>query len=295
MDLLKSNDIPLVIIVGPTASGKTSLAIEIAKRFNGEIICADSRTIYKEMNIATAKPTMLERNGVLHWALDIVDVNQRFSVADFKKYADEKIKEIVARGHIPFLVGGTGLYVDAVMFDYKFGTEVDEKLRTKLQQMTLDELYDYCKVHRINLPENYKNKRYVIRNIENSDIKDTSDKELKYKSIVVGITTEKNSLIKNIQTRIEQQLENGVIDEAIALSKKYGWEHESMKSNIYRIVKLYLENKINMNDFTAKASTLDWRLAKRQLTWLKRNSFIQWMDITGANKYLSEQLAIYKK
>jgi len=289
------NEIPLVVILGPTASGKTRLAIEVAKKFNGEIICADSRTVYKEINIATAKPSLAEQDGVKHWALGIVDVNKRFTVSEFKEYADKKIDEIRKRGHVPFLVGGTGLYADAVMFDYEFGSNVDEKLRTKLQHMSLQELYDYCKEYKINLPENFKNKRYVIRNIENHGIEKSSQKTLKYKSIVVGITTPKDSLMNNIQTRIEQQLENGVIDEAIELSKKYGWKLEAMKSNIYRIIQLYLNNEITLDDLKERSATLDWRLAKRQLTWLRRNSFIQWMDLKNANKYLLEQLAIYKK
>lgn len=289
------NKIPLVVILGPTASGKTRLAIEVAKKFSGEIICADSRTVYRGMDIATAKPSSTEQSSVKHWALDIADVNERFTVSDFKEYADKKIDEIRKRGHVPFLVGGTGLYADAVMFDYEFGPKVDEQLRTKLQHMSLQELYEYCNEYKINLPENFKNKRYVIRNIENQGIKKSSRSKLRYRSIVVGITTSKSSLVNNIHTRIEQQLENGVIDEAIELGKKYGWKHEAMKSNIYRIIKLYLNNEILFDDLKNKAETLDWRLAKRQLTWLRRNSFIQWMSIENANKYLSEQLAIYKK
>ncbi|HEY1086016.1 MAG TPA: tRNA (adenosine(37)-N6)-dimethylallyltransferase MiaA [Candidatus Saccharimonadales bacterium] len=111
---------PLVVIVGPTASGKTAAAIEIAKRHKGEIICADSRTIYREMNIGTAKPTAAEQAIVPHWGLDLVNPSERFTVADFKQYAIQKITEIRSRGHIPFLVGGTGLYVDSVVFNFDF-------------------------------------------------------------------------------------------------------------------------------------------------------------------------------
>ena len=133
-------DLPLVVIVGPTASGKTSLAIEIATKFNGEIICADSRSIYKYMDIGTAKPTLFERNQAVHWGLDLIEPGEYFSAADFKDYAMKKIEEIRSRGKLPVLVGGTGLYVDAVIFDYKFGPKANESLRQELQHKTLDEL-----------------------------------------------------------------------------------------------------------------------------------------------------------
>jgi tRNA dimethylallyltransferase len=118
-------DLPLIVIVGPTASGKTSLAIDIAKQFGGEIICADSRTVYIGMDIGTAKPSRAEQAMVPHWALDLVEPGQRFTAADFKEYANKKIAEIRSRGNIPMIVGGTGLYVDGVIFDYKFGDDVE--------------------------------------------------------------------------------------------------------------------------------------------------------------------------
>ena len=111
---------PLVVIAGPTASGKTALAIRLAERYDGEIICADSRTIYKGMDIGTAKPSAEEQARVPHWGLDIVEPGERFTVADFKAYAERKIQEIRERDRIPFLVGGTGLYIDAVIFDFQF-------------------------------------------------------------------------------------------------------------------------------------------------------------------------------
>jgi tRNA dimethylallyltransferase len=282
---------PLVVIVGPTASGKTDLAISVAKHFSGEIICADSRTVYKGMDIGTAKPTATEQQAVPHWGLDLADPNERFSVADFKRYADQKIVEIQKRGHLPILVGGTGLYVDAVIFDYQFGNQVDEKLRSKLQQMTLDELYDYCINKQINLPENYKNKRYIIRAIENSATTITRNERPVYKNIIVGITTDKIILRRRIHQRIEQMLENGVVDEAIKLGDKYGWEIEAMKSNIYPLVRKYIHHEITNDELKAKATVNDWRLAKRQLTWLRRNKFIYWDTLDNLNTYLSEQLA----
>jgi len=287
----KALEQPLVVIVGPTASGKSALAIEVAKRFSGEIICADSRTVYKGMDIGTAKPSKAEQQLVPHFGLDLVRPNEHFSVADFKKYADQKIAEIKKRGHLPILVGGTGLYIDAVLFGYQFGASVNKKLRSELQQMSLEELHDYCKIHQINLPENYKNKRYVIRTIENFGKEITSNFEPVYKNIIVGITTDKILQRTQITHRIEQMLENGVVDEAIKLGEKYGWEVEAMKSNMYPLIHEYLENHTTLDDLKAKSITADWRLAKRQITWLRRNKFIHWMTLVEANTYLSDRLA----
>ncbi len=285
-------NLPLVVIVGPTASGKSSLAMDIARRFNGEIICADSRTIYKGMDIATAKPTHAERGAIPHFGIDLVAPGVRFTAANFKQYADKAIKDIQKRGHVPILVGGTGLYIDAVLFDFQFGSPVNEKLRYELQHKSLEELYEYCTLHQINLPENNKNKRYVIRSIENKTTRIESKNIPVYKSIIVGITTNKIELHKRITARIEQQLKNGVVNEAISLGKKYGWEHESMKANMYPLIHKYIDGDITMDQLILKIEIVDRRLAKRQMTWFKRNKFIHWMSLIEANTYLSDHLVV---
>lgn len=284
--------LPLIVIVGSTASGKTTLAIEAAKICGGEIICADSRTIYKDMNIGTAKPTKAEQAIVPHWGIDLVEPGSYFSVADFKEYALQKIDEIRARGHVPFLVGGTGLYVDAVIFDYQFGDKADEGLRQKLQHMTLEQLYEYCGKHHISLPENYKNKRYVIRSIENSGRTPQKMSKPVSNSIIVGISTDKPLLRTRIEQRIEQLFKNDVIDETRVLGSKYGWNNEAMKSNIYPLIHLLLEGRMSLDDVKKASITLDWRLAKRQMTWFRRNTFIHWLSLNDAKNYLLDQLAI---
>jgi len=283
--------LPLVVIVGPTASGKTLLAVELAQQFDGEIICADSRTVYKGMDIGTAKPSAEEQQSIPHWGLDLVEPSERFTAADFKKYAEQKIDEIRSRGRVPFLVGGTGLYVDAVLFDYQFGGEVDSVYREELEKMTVDELHAYCNNNNILLPENAKNKRYVIRAIEQKSISVKGKTAPISNSIIVGIATDKEQLRTRIAKRTEQLFENGVVDEATTLGKKYSWNSEAMTGNIYRIVKSYLEGEYTLDIAKEKNTTADWRLAKRQLTWLRRNEHIRWCSLTEAKMYVSEQLA----
>ncbi|HZJ34505.1 MAG TPA: tRNA (adenosine(37)-N6)-dimethylallyltransferase MiaA [Candidatus Angelobacter sp.] len=285
------NNKPLIVIVGPTASGKTTLAVEIAEQFGGEIICADSRTVYKGMDIGTAKPTSKDRERVPHWGLDLVNPGDYFSVADFKEYAQKKIEEIRTRGNFPFLVGGTGLYIDSILFDYKFGEKADISRRNLLNTMTLDQLHDYCNKNNILLPENKRNKRYVVRTIERSGTINTKKSNPIDNSIIVGITTEKTVLRTRIESRIEQLFDNGVVDEAKKLGEKYGWNNEALKGNVYPLAHSYLLGDMTLGDMKIKLATIDWRLAKRQLTWLKHNPFIKWMSIDQAKICLSDQLA----
>lgn len=282
---------PLIVIVGPTASGKTSLAVDVAKRYQGEIICADSRTIYKDMDIGTAKPTLEERNAVPHWGLDIALPGERFTAADFKRYADEKIDEIRDRGHVPILVGGTGLYVDAVVFDYGFDAPVDPDLRSKLQSMSLDQLREYGQKMNVRVPDDEKNVRHVIGMIERAN-RLPKRKELPIKNtIIVGIATDKVLLRTRISQRTEQLFQNGIVAEATMLGEKYGWANEAMTSNIYPLINAYLNGAMTIDDLKHKNDIADWHLAKRQLTWLRRNEFIHWLSLDDAKRYIADALA----
>lgn len=282
---------PLIVIVGPTASGKTALAIKLAEQVGGEIICADSRTVYTGMDIGTAKPSREERARAPHWGLDLVEPSDTFSAADFKTYAENKVREIRGRGNVPLLVGGTGLYIDGVIFNYEFGEAADPVLRQKLATKSLADLYVYCEKNNIILPENSKNKRYVIRAIERKSVSAKRRMEPLVNCIVVGIATDKNELRTRIKNRSEQILKNGVVDEATILGKKYGWEIESMTGNIYPLVRRYLEGELMLDEVEEKFTTLDWRLAKRQQTWMRRNPYIEWLLLTEAEEYVSKLLA----
>lgn len=282
---------PLVAITGPTASGKTSLAVDLAEIYGGEIICADSRSVYKGMDIGTAKPNEQDLSRVVHWGLDLVNPDESFSAASFKDYAIKMISDIRSRGKIPFLVGGTGLYIDSIIFDYQFGGVVDQKKREKLNNMTIDQLHKYCIDNNIEIPENRLNKRYVIRNIERNGSGDLRREKPIDNTIIVAITTEKDILRSRIEQRIDQLFKDGVIKEAEVLGNKYGWCGESFTGNVYPLARLYLQNAITLEDMRSKLITLDRQLAKRQLTWMKRNPFIKWGTIEELRLYLSDQLA----
>ncbi len=280
---------PLIVIVGPTASGKTATAIRIAQEFNGEIICADSRTVYKGMDIGTAKPTAEEQATVPHWGLDLVEPGQRFTAADFKKYTQKAIADIRNRGKIPLLVGGTGLYVDGIIFDYQFGKPQPE-LRKKLESLSLEALKEYCANNNISLPENQQNRRYVIRAIEQKSINNKRLMTPLEHTVVVGIATNRDELRRRIADRSEQMFEQGVVKEAKMLGEKYGWNSEAMTGNIYKLIKQFLDGTLTETELKEKFITADWRLAKRQLTWLKRNPFIHWTSLDDAYLYIKERL-----
>ncbi len=281
---------PLVVITGPTASGKSDIAMKLAIECGGEIICADSRTIYRGMDIGTAKPSAEDQAKLPHHLLDIVEPDQRFTVADFQKLALKAIDEIRARGNIPFLVGGTGLYIDSVVLGYEFDENYDPALREKLEKMSLEQLHDYCKTNNIKLPENSKNKRYVVRNIERKDAPHKSNMHNVSTSIVVAVATEKEELRNRIVQRIEHIFERGVLKESKLLGEKYGWNHQSMTGNIYPIIHKLINNELTFEEAKEKNITQDWRLAKRQITWLKRHEYVQWKSLDEAHAYIKAQL-----
>lgn len=284
-----ANEQPLVVIVGPTASGKSAVAMEIAERFNGEIISADSRAIFKGMDVGTAKPTIDDQRAVPHWGLDLVEPGERFTAADFKEYALNRIADIRSRGKLPLLVGGTGLYVDGIIFDFQF-EQTDLEQRAVLERMTLDELHEYCNKYNITLPENEKNKRYVIRAIEQSGINQRRQQQPLENTIIVGITTDSDTLSERIKQRSNEMFNTGMVDEALRLGAQYGWDSEAMTGNVYPLVKQYAEGLLGEDELKEKFVTADWRLAKRQRTWFKRNPHIVWCQREDAATYIAEKL-----
>lgn len=270
-----ANLAPLIVIVGPTASGKSAFALEIAKEYGGEIICADSRTVYKGMDIGTGKPSIQEQAQVRHHLLDLVTPDQTFTVVDFSILARETIKDIWQRGKWPILVGGSGLFVDAIIFNFGFGPKPSNSQRVRLGGLSVDELRAELINLQIPLPQNQKNKRHLIRAIEVQGLLQQK-KELRPNTIVVGLATSREILDANIEARTQEMLRSGVVNEAKELAKKYGWSSEPMKSNIYRALKPVVEGRALSNEILEDIKRADRRLAKKQMTWFKRNKDIQW-------------------
>lgn len=283
--------LPLVVIVGPTASGKTALAVDIARHHDGEIIAADSRTVFREMNIGTAKPTIEEQAGVPHWGLDLVEPGQRYTAAAFQRYANHKVAEIKSRGRLPILVGGTGLYIDGVIYDYKYPAEPSQRDRRRFEAMDVEQLYRYCLEHNIELPINDKNRRHLIRKIVHKGIADKRSSCVLSNTLVFGIAVDKATLRTRIHNRIEQMFDNGVVDEARRLGKKYGWDSESMTGSVYPLLREYIDGASTLDDAKRAFATRDWQLAKRQMTWFRRNPEICWGTADDVHHRVNDVLA----
>jgi tRNA dimethylallyltransferase len=282
--------INLLAIVGPTASGKTALAIDIAKKHNGEIIAADSRTAYSLLDIGTAKPTLIERQKVPHWGLDLVGPGQKLSVADFKKYADNKIQDIQKRHRLPILVGGSGLYIDAVLYDFSFAPARPD-LRQSLEGKTVAELQQEIIDRHFKMPQNHLNKRYLIRALERGEAP-LAKKSLGSQALVVGLNPTKENLKKRIAQRAHKMLADGVIDEIKLAAMQYGWGSEAMTGGIYRAFRPFLAGTINQGQAIQNYIASDIRLAKKQMTWFKRNSDINWFEsVVEASDWLDKQIS----
>ena len=264
---------PCIVIVGPTASGKTSAAISLALRLpevlggskdeisgilkrGGEVISADSRAIYKYMDIGTAKPTVSEMKGVPHFGLDLVEPGERFTAADFKEYAVLKISEIRERGNAPIIAGGTGLYVDALVYDYQFNGE------------SKDLAHGTASGNR-NLS---KGGTQGLRNEEIAKDRNSILPDFK----MFGILWNSEELKKRIYLREKEMYRDELFRETEYLIAKYGWGSQAMKSNIYQFADKYLKGELTLDEAIEQNVYDDYRLAKRQMTWFKRNKSTKW-------------------
>lgn len=259
-------ELPLIVILGPTASGKTAYAIRLARLIGGEVICADSRTVYRGMNIGTAKPTEPERAGVPHWGLDLIEPDQRYSLYDFQCYAMTKIAEIRQRQHVPLLVGGSGLYINSVIYDYRLaGGDYDPTTRAKLEKLSPDELRRLAIKQGAKLPRDLDNKRRLIRSLETGGVSNNCG-HLSGQTIVIGIAMDKEKLSQRISERAERMLERGLVDETDRLIARYGMA-EPLRRNAYGVVAKYLIGQIYEAELIEQISTKDRQLVKKQLTW----------------------------
>jgi tRNA dimethylallyltransferase len=269
-----------IAIVGATGSGKTNLAVNLAEQFHGEIVCADSRTLYKGMDIGTAKPDPDQRARVRHHLLDVIDPDQRLSAAEFKHLAEDAIVEIESRGKVPFLVGGSGLYVDAVLYDYKFPAQADAGERAKLDQMSLEELVNRLESEDPGAVEvvDLKNRRRLIRAIETAGQPRSRRKRVAPGWLTLGMTLNKNVAQMTITSRVKKMLEIGFLDEVEKIGTEYGWESQAMNIIGYRAMKDVVLGHKTVEEGAADFVRSDMGLFKKQVTWFKRNPDIVWVE-----------------
>ena len=282
-------ELPLIVILGPTASGKTAYAIRLARLIGGEVICADSRTVYRGMDIGTAKPTEPERADVSHWGLDLIEPDQRYSLYDFQRYAMAKIAEIRQRQHVPLLVGGSGLYINSVIYDYRLaGGDYDPTTRTELEKLPPDELRRLAIKRGTKLPRDLDNKRRLVRSLETGGVSNNCG-HLSRQTIVIGIAVDKEKLSQRISGRAEQMLERGLIDEAERLIARYGMV-EPLRRNAYGVVAKYLTGQIYEAELIEQISVKDRQLVKKQLTWWRNPrwaSDIMWRTLPELTNQLN--------
>lgn len=285
----------VVVIVGPTASGKTAISIELAKKINGEIISSDSMQIYKDMDIGTAKVTKEEMQGIKHYLVDCVLPNQRYTVSDFKKAAEEAIEEILSKGKVPIVVGGTGLYVNSLIYgieyqDMKFDEEYRNNLMKKAENPDgLEQLWNEANLID---PEAMKiisknDKKRIIRVLEiykaTGKTKTEQEilsraKEIKYDYKVFGITMDREKLYERINKRVDIMINQGLEQEVRNLLNKYSNFPTAMQGLGYKEVKEYFDGKLSYEEMIEKIKQESRRYAKRQLTWFRANKDTIWLD-----------------
>jgi tRNA dimethylallyltransferase len=278
MDARTAGSSNLVVIVGETASGKSTLALQLAERFDGEIICADALTVRQGVNIGTAKPSAADRVRLPHHLLDIVEPCADFTAAVFKDLALKAIADISARGKLPIMVGGTGLYVDGVLYDYSFLPAGDRKERLALNQMSLAELQRTVSERGLNTADvDTQNKRRLIRVIETGG-QQPKRANMRSNTLVLGVRIPKDQLQNRIENRVDDMLAAGLEQEARQLAGTYGWECEALKGIGYREWREYLDGAQTLAETRQRVIKATKDLAKRQRTWFKRNPSIQWID-----------------
>ena len=289
----------VIVIAGPTASGKTGLSIEVAKRLNGEVVSADSMQVYKDMNIGTAKVTKEEAQGIKHYLIDVVSPDERYTVSNFNKDALEAIEKILAEGKTPIVVGGTGLYIDSLIYgieyqEMKFDEDYREYLMKKAESpIGLKELYDEAmKIDPEAMKKIFFNgKKRITRVLEiykatgktKTELEKLSRaKGVKYDYKIFAISRDREELYDRINRRVDIMLENGLIDEA-----KYFYNKERTKAVMtpigYKELFDYFDNKCTLDEAVDKIKQNSRHYAKRQFTWFKNKMDIKWFNVDFNN------------
>ena len=282
----------VIVICGPT--GKTSLSVELAKKCNGEIISADSMQIYKEMNIGTAKVTLEEMQGIKHYMIDIVSPTERYSVAEFKVQAEKAIEEILKKGKTPIIAGGTGLYVNSLIYNIQYNDiKIDEEYRKYLEERVekegLQSLYEEAKKIDFEAMKSISknDQKRILRVLEmyhqtgktKTELeKESRKEEVKYDYKVYAINWEREELYKRINKRVDIMIEQGLLEEVENILKKYNKFPTAMQGLGYKEVVEYLDKKITKEEMIEKIKMETRRYAKRQITWFKKIENVKWIQ-----------------
>ncbi|MBG9859333.1 tRNA (adenosine(37)-N6)-dimethylallyltransferase MiaA [Bacillus wiedmannii] len=289
----------VAVIIGPTAVGKTKLSIDLAKALNGEIISGDSMQIYRTMDIGTAKVTKEEMDGIPHYMVDIKNPEESFSVAEFQERVRKHIREITERGKLPIIVGGTGLYIQSVLFDYQFTDDAGDTIyREQMEKLALERGVEYVhkKLQEVD-PESAErihanNVRRVIRALEifrttgekMSDQLEKQENELLYDVSLIGLTMDREMLYDRINLRVDIMMDQGLLEEVEGLYNRGIRDCQSIQAIGYKEIYDYFEDRVSLEEAVSQLKTNSRRYAKRQLTWFRNKMDITWFDVTGGEK-----------
>ncbi|MBR6033287.1 MAG: tRNA (adenosine(37)-N6)-dimethylallyltransferase MiaA [Clostridia bacterium] len=284
----------VIVILGPTASGKTALSIELAKAIDGEIVSCDSMQIYKDMTIGTAKPEEKEQCGIKHYLIDFVSPDTRYTVSDYRNDAKKAIKEILEKGKMPIVVGGTGLYADSLIYEIDYPEiAIDKLYRQELEKIAqaegLDRLYKMaCNIDEQAMKKISPNdQKRILRVLEiyhdtgktKTEMEiESRKKEVPYDYHVFAINMPRDILYNRIDNRVEVMIEKGLIEEVEDLFKKYSNFPTAMQGIGYKEIKQFLDGKISKEEAIDTIKKESRHYAKRQMTWFRKNKQIVWLD-----------------
>lgn len=283
----------IIVIVGPTGVGKTKASVELAKRLNAEIINGDAVSVYKELNIASAKPTLEERNGINHYLIDIVDVCNNYTIYDYQKDGRKAIEKIKEKGKNIIVVGGTGLYIKSLLYDYKFHEEEINRYDDLTNDQIISKIKEYGK-----FDIDYSNRRRIVRllsKLENN-IPLSEKADIIYPSIIIGLTTDRDTLYKVINNRVDNMIKNGLLDEINNLKDRYKDSRVLNSAIGYKEFNDYF-NDNNIENTVEKIKHNSRKYAKRQFTYFKNQFKTKWFDVSydNFNKTIDEIYEYIKK
>lgn len=290
----------VLVIVGPTAVGKTALSVELAKKFHGEIISGDSLQVYKKLDIGTAKIKTSEMEGIPHHLIDVIEPNETYSVADFQKAGRKLITEITERGRLPMIVGGTGLYIQSLLYDFQLGakeesvTAVRKKYEELAETLSKKELWEYLKTKDPLAAEkiHWNNQRKVIRALEVFEVTGYSittpqeEPARLYDYCMIGLNTERALLYQRINQRVDSMLEEGLLEEARFVYEL--GEVQASQGIGYKEFYPYFKGEESLENVVEQLKMNSRRYAKRQLTWFRNRLDAHWFDLLAESSSMEQ-------